>query len=78
MIALTVEADEDWKGVEMPDSVKSPEAPSIPAEQPPSAPVTMEIPSGQYDLLKSTQIMIHLESGWNKAKNNAEIYDNYL
>lgn len=53
LIALTVEADEDWKEVKVPDAAESPEAPSAPAGQPPSVPVTMEIPPGQYDLLKS-------------------------
>ncbi|XP_011334722.1 dihydrolipoyllysine-residue acetyltransferase component 1 of pyruvate dehydrogenase complex, mitochondrial isoform X2 [Ooceraea biroi] len=53
LIALTVEADEDWKEVEMPDTTKSPKAPastSASTEQPSSAPVTMEIPPGQQNI----------------------------
>lgn len=52
LIALTVEADEDWKTVEMPDS-SSAQAPSAaPSSAEPSPPVTKaEPPPGQYDLL---------------------------
>lgn len=50
LIALTVEADEDWKEVKVPDAAESPEAPSAPAGQPPSVPVTMEIPPGQQNV----------------------------
>lgn len=49
LIALTVEIDEDWKTVEMPDSATAPEATS--AAKPASAPVAAaEPPPGQYDL----------------------------
>jgi hypothetical protein len=50
LIGLTVEADEDWKEIELPDTTKSLEAPEPEAsasEQPSSASVTMEIPPGQ-------------------------------
>jgi len=47
LIALTVEADEDWKEIELPDTTKSPKTSSVSTEQPPSTPVTMEIPPGQ-------------------------------
>ncbi|XP_076303211.1 dihydrolipoyllysine-residue acetyltransferase component of pyruvate dehydrogenase complex-like [Lasioglossum baleicum] len=51
LIALTVEADEDWKSVEMPDSVSSapaaaPPAPSAPAAAP-AASAAVEAPPGQ-------------------------------
>lgn len=51
LIALTVEADEDWKSVEMPDSVSSapaaaPSAPSAPSAAP-AASAAVEPPPGQ-------------------------------
>ncbi|KAH0954597.1 hypothetical protein HN011_002762 [Eciton burchellii] len=54
LIGLTVEADEDWKEIELPDTTKSLEAPEPEAsasEQPSSASVTMEIPPGQQNIL---------------------------
>jgi len=47
LIAFTVEADEDWKEIELSDTTKSPKASSASTEQPPSTPVTMEILPGQ-------------------------------
>ncbi|XP_076640065.1 dihydrolipoyllysine-residue acetyltransferase component of pyruvate dehydrogenase complex isoform X2 [Colletes latitarsis] len=48
LIALTVESDEDWKAVEMPDSVSAAPAasPSTPASAPPAS-VSAEPPPGQ-------------------------------
>lgn len=47
LIALTVEADEDWKSVEMPDGTKDPERTPVTA-LPPSVPSTAEPLPGQY------------------------------
>ena len=49
LIALTVEADEDWKSVEMPDGASAPAA-SAPAPAAAAAPVgpIAEPPPGQY------------------------------
>lgn len=58
LIALTVEADEDWKTVEIPESASaqalSTPAPSTPSSAEPSPSVVKaEPPPGQYDPLIS-------------------------
>jgi len=54
LIALTVEADEDWKTVEVPDQAAEVSAATPAVTAPEAAPVTAAVapPPGQYDFFK--------------------------
>lgn len=61
LIALTVEVDEDWKTVEMPDGAKTPSEAAPVAAEVAGAPVTSaaaEPPPGQYDRLMCERIIM--------------------